>query len=247
MTVLIAGSTGTLNSSHMEKDEGLETKFQSNLNPKRNTIEPLSLIPYTENAQLTSSPEAIYTYEFSAEKGDKIHLSVSATRQPYLQILLIPRDGLTDNHVNQSFSDFEERITEASSESTKNLEAHVAIPEDDDYTLVVRHISQSGMASRAAGFEIIIGSGLFSSMVVRTGGYLELFIISSSLVIVLGTGIYVYKRLKKKSTFEEESEEWEKEVRETSEKNKDSRSEKSRSEKEVEDTPDDTEYLRYEE
>lgn len=243
MMILIAGSSGLVVSSDLQK----ESLSGSNvLNSKDNTQESLSLIPHTEKGRLTAHAEDFYTLNFSAEEGEKLHLRVSATRDPYIQILVVPQQELEKDHVELSFDDFEGKISEASNSFTRDLEAHVTVPENEDYSLLVRFPSRRGMQTNAAVFDIIIGRGPFSSMVVRTGGYFGLFILSSSLVVVTGLGIYIYKRFRKKSTYEEDVEEWEKEIRRSQKKDQKNRAEKKRSKKERKKDPDDLGYLSYE-
>lgn len=258
LIVLIAGSPGLVRSSLMREGDGLEnTVGLENLNSKANpfdpprldTVESLPLIPYTDSQHLDTT-EDFYTFNFSAEKGDKIHLRVTSTRRPQLQVLLIPRDELTDDHIDRSFENITEKISEASNSATRDFRAHVTIPGDGDYSLVVRSPSRDQIVSRPTRAEMIVGRGLFSSIVVRVGGYIDLFFISSFFVIVSGAVFYLYKRRKKKrkrtSSLEEESEEWKEEHTEKSEESTDPRSEAQVSKDEVKNTPEDTEYLRYE-
>lgn len=237
ITILISGSPGLANSPLMIETTELETKNQS-----FSTKEGLSLIPHTDT-QFLETRDDFYTYNFSAEEGDRVHLRITVTREPYVQVLLIPQNKLNDEHLN--YTAIEEKIMEASSQSTKDLKAHVTIPETDDYSLVVRFPTDSHFRT-AAGFEIIIGRGLFSSMVVRTGGYLGLVIFSSSLVVVLGTGFYVYKRLKKRSSVKEKTENWQKEDLEGTKKKMSTGSKDRELEDETEGSSDSSEYLKYE-
>lgn len=208
-----------------------------------NSVESPPLIPHSDSQGLEAQGE-IYTFDFAAEEGNKIHLEVTATREPLLQVILVPKDQLTEDFVHRSFEEIKGKITEASSMQTRELEAHVTIPEDEEYSLVVRHPSRDDPITRAINFDIIVGRGFFSSIVVRVGGFVELFLISSFIVLASGTGYYLYRRRKERISFEDEDGEWREEDKEVSESEMTSRTEDIPTEQE---TPsDDKEFLQYE-
>lgn len=270
ITILIAGLTGLMGSGlYREKEESDNTvngenkistktpfdtfsmkdsltRFQRLEQSTLNTYENLPFIPYSDSASLGGT-DFLYTFNFSAKEGDKIHMKVSATRNPSLQVVLMPIDELSiyaqqfENRTtdpNPSFKDIEE-LPDASNEHTRHFEVHVTIPEDDEYSLVI-----SSLSKRIAKFEVIIGKGLFSTIVIRSGGYLEFFLISSFFVIVLGTGLYLYKRRKKKTSLEEETEDWSEEKMKKSERIEGSGT-KDPPAQETESSSDGKEFLQY--
>ncbi|MBS3782055.1 MAG: hypothetical protein KGY66_01695 [Candidatus Thermoplasmatota archaeon] len=167
------------------------------------TNERLPLIPHSDSDSV-GEDNTFYTFNFSAREGDKIHMMVYVTKEASVQIVLMPREELSGYLRDPNFGEVEKKIPTASEEQTRYLETHLTIPEDDEYSLVIRFpFSDTGtgqyLGYRSTEFEIIIGRGLFSSIVVRAGGYIELFFISSFLVIVSGTVFYLYKKRKKKS------------------------------------------------
>lgn len=162
--------------------------------------EPLPFLPHTHSQFLHNKSE-VYIFNFRADKGDKIHLRVTVTRLPSVEVVLIPKTEL-DDYKNKSYTDVE-KIEEASSLQTKEVIAHPKIPEDGEYSLVI-----SSHDYRVTRFEMIIGKGPFSSIIVRTGGYLEFFMISAGIAVSAGGIYYLYTRkMKNGYLYEEEKDE----------------------------------------
>ncbi len=234
-TVLIAGSSSFIPTASSRELQRPEYAYL-------NTSESLSFIPHTGSPTFHSEGE-LYTFNFSAEEGDKTHLKVSVGRQASVQIILMPIDEMSDYLDNGSFSEIE-KISEASNRGTRSLEAHATIPDDGEYSLVIRHLDIRGIT-----VEVIIGKGLFSSMVVRTGGYVGFFGMSSLVILVLLAVVYLYRYMKKKknSFSDEGSKEWREEDKDFSEKDEISDSKDPPwKEDRKESSTDDEEYLGYE-
>lgn len=233
--------------TNIEKISAADTSTVSQT-PEKSILQAddrLPLIPHKDSIVFRAT-DNLYTFNFSAKEGDKIHLQVYVTRQKSLQVVLLPEDNLSDYLHNQSFSDIE-KIDGASNSRTRHLKAHVTAPEDGDYTLILRTPDL-----RTYRVDMMIGRGLFSSMVIRAGGYVDLFYISSFVGIGIVVGIYLYKRRKKKSHLEKEGVEWREEFTDSSE-NDESPNEGPSSkpplseESDTESSTDNTEYLQYEE
>ncbi len=265
-SILLAGTTAGLMESSVYKEKGeLEnplngeydsstttpfsirdssTKFWRSERSIFATNERLPFIPHSHSDSV-GRDDSIYTFNFSAREGDKLHMKVSVTREVPVQVVLMPIQELSEYFQNRSFAEVE-KISRASKVHTRHFEAHVTIPEDGEYSLVIRFYSGDGtFGPTTTDFEVIIGRGLFSSIVVRTGGYIELFFISSFLVIVSGTGFYLYKKRKKKSSPERWPEKTRKKDIKIAEKNESSNSKDPPFEEEPEKSPNDNEFLRY--
>ncbi len=153
--------------------------------------EQLSRVPDSESVNLNPGDD-MFTYHFRAEAEDEIHIRVSSDRQPSFQVVLIPVEHLDEYRQDPSFTDIE-KIEEASNKQTRSFRAHLSVPEEGEYVLVVRSLD-----SRSAVYNVLIGRGLFSSMVVRSGGFVEFFGILFMGVGAVSASIYLYMRLKEK-------------------------------------------------
>ncbi|GEM_PF-3442435 len=244
VTILIVGSsTFMLTDSH--------SLFQRLEDPRIDAGEKLPFIPHHESPTFYSNDD-IYSFNFSAEEGDKIHFGVSVSSKDPVQIILMPTDELSDYPDDRTFHEVE-KISEGSNISTRSFKAHITIPEGDEYSLVLRPLTIGGLAGFGITVEVIIGRGLFSSMVVWAGGYVAFFGISSFLMIVLFGGVYLYLYMKKKneSSTDEDPEGSREEYMDTSEKyevsdSKDPPQDEEISTDELEETEDqEDEYLQY--
>ncbi|MFP3872269.1 MAG: hypothetical protein ACOC55_02730 [Candidatus Natronoplasma sp.] len=158
--------------------------------PESQNIDPLPSVPKSRSVNRDVGDDP-YTYHFKAEKGDDVHIHISSERGTEFQAVLIPVDVL-DSYSNYSDVE-EERLEEASERQTRSFTAHATIPEKGQYVLVIRSVD-----GRSTVYNLLIGRGLLSSVIISLGGYFEFVGITAVVIAAPVVAFYLYKNRKEK-------------------------------------------------
>jgi len=137
----------------------------------------------TQTVQVTD----LYIFEFSAEEGDNIHYRVSVDEGSAVAVYLIPLEELSNLRQGESFR----IVSDGTNEQTRDFRANVEIPFDGEFAVVIRPVDWG-----SSTVDVVLGSGIFSSIIVTLGGYLQ-FALLVAVLILITIGIQIYRKRNK--------------------------------------------------